>query len=82
MNRGMDSLPLLPKEISISVSEVYMNNNKLVYLDQDILDSWDLLTYIDLTDNPVLCNELLKINEDVQVLAECISETTTGEYTL
>lgn len=80
MSKGLTSLPSLPEQISISVSEVYMNHNSLQRLDKDILDSWDLLTYLDLTDNPIFCGELDKINSNVEVIADCIVEPTTREY--
>lgn len=81
MGKQLDSLPLLPVQITYAVSEVYVNNNDIRELDGDILESWDLLSYIDLSDNPLKCEELAKINPDVEVISDCLPEPTCKYYT-
>lgn len=77
---GLESLPLLPEDVVYYVSEVYLSNNNIMILDEDVLQTWDMLSYLDITRNPITCNEIeKKISQDVQVLSDCVY-ITTGEH--
>ena len=75
---NLHGLPTLAKSDTYSLTEVYMNHNNIKWLDQKILASWDLLEYINLSDNPLDCTELVKVDKKVNVVSECPS-TTDGE---
>ena len=75
-NQGLNTLPLIDKFDTLSLKEVYMNGNNITRIEANILLSWDLLSYIDLRDNPIICSELLKIPKQVTVLTDCLHSKT------
>ena len=75
----LNSLPLLLEQDTIGLTSVFLNDNSITKLDQDILDSWISLKFIDLRGNPLICTELSKLSKNVQVLENCQeASTSTG----
>lgn len=72
---GLDSLPVLELFIVDTLNMVDLANNRIVTLDQDVLDTWILLEYIDLRGNHINCSELVKIDPSVKIFTDCTQPT-------
>ena len=81
--RDLDWLPTLDEFTTLSLTVVFMTDNNITILDENILDKWDLLNYIDLRGNPLECNELAKIQQGVEIIYNGCQTRTTRicEYT-
>jgi len=70
-NRELFSLPTIERTDTFALAEVYMNNNNISLIDTSVMESWTLLRYIDLRDNPLICTELTKIPDNVLTMSDC-----------
>lgn len=77
-NAGIHQLPELDYSIAKLVSKAYLAKNHLTMLDTDILSSWSMLEYIDLSHNSLKCKELSKIQPNVRISTDCGQEI--GKY--
>lgn len=70
-NAGIHELPLLEYTIGKLVNKAYLDKNHIRFIDSDIIESWYMLDFIDLTHNMLKCTEIEKIPENVKVKTDC-----------
>ena len=70
---GLETLPIIPESDTYSLTQVLINDNKIKLLDEKILETWDLLLYIDLSGNPLDCEELVKLGKKVHIISDCLT---------
>ncbi|CAG9815183.1 unnamed protein product [Phaedon cochleariae] len=75
------------------IKKLYIGNNKLAYLDSDIIARWDSLSELDIRDNPWTCEcenqwliddlvpRSLKINENMTKEIRCAAPIEMKQYT-
>lgn len=71
---GLETLPLFDETVTIVLNEVYLKDNKLVELDQNIIDSWYNLEYMDLSNNYISCEQMGKISDVVKIDGVCYEQ--------
>lgn len=69
--KGLKTLPLFDMLVTFSLKKLYLNDNRITSLDQDIIKSWSMLYYIDLTGNNISCHDLNKFPEKVKIKSDC-----------
>lgn len=70
-NVGVHELPLLEYTIGKLVNKAYLDKNHIRFIDPEIIRSWYMLEFIDLTHNMLKCSEIEKIPENVKVRSDC-----------
>ena len=68
----LDWLPVIDEMVAFTLTTVYLKNNNITILDTDILETWDVLNFLDISKNPLNCDELVKLPSDVEVVSDCI----------
>lgn len=74
-HRGLDSLPILREIDTARLTAAILMSNNITLLDENVLESWALLGYIDLRENPLLCTEIGKLKDGIEILTDCIKPT-------
>lgn len=77
---GLTVLPLIDEMVAQTLNIVFLNRNNISILDEHILDTWDLLEYMDVRANPMICPELYKVGHGIQVISDC-QLSTICKYT-
>lgn len=75
-NTGIHQLPLLDYTVGKLVNKAYLGKNHIRLIDGDIIKSWYMLDFIDLTDNLMKCREIEKIPENVKVRTDCSDQSS------
>lgn len=74
-SRGLSNLPFVNDRVKFTLTSVLLNMNNFTILNENVLNTWELLEHMDIRDNPLQCDELKKVKQGIEVLSDCILPT-------